>query len=158
MLYGVTVWGVASKTLLNPIHILQKKIVRMATFNDNYPDVPGPLCHTPPLFYQLKLLNIFDIFNVQLGKLVFDSLNNIGPTNSIIQFTRASEIHDHSTRFVTQGNFYHESVRTTRFGLRSLKIMGGKLWMTTPDDVKESTTRKAFVSRFKRSLLNLYNE
>ena len=89
LLYGITVWGVASKTLLTPIHILQKKFVCMATYNDNFPVEPGPLQHTPPLFYKLKLLTIFDIFNLQLGKLVFDSINNIGPTNLIIQFTRA---------------------------------------------------------------------
>ena len=49
---GITIWGNASKTLLTPLFILQKKIVLMATSNDGYPDVPGPLAHTIPLFYQ----------------------------------------------------------------------------------------------------------
>ena len=56
----------------------------MATFNDTYISVPGPLTQTP-LFLKLKLLTIFDIYKLQLGKLVYDSLNNIGPTRSIIQ-------------------------------------------------------------------------
>ena len=32
LLYGISVWGNASKTLITPIHILQKKFVRLATY------------------------------------------------------------------------------------------------------------------------------
>ena len=71
----------------------------MATFNNAYPIVPGPLFHTPPLFYKLNLLTIFDIYNLQLGKLVYETLNDIGP--AVIKFQMVSEIHNHSTRQVT---------------------------------------------------------
>ena len=77
---------------------MQKKFVRMATYNDIYPATPGPLAHTPPLFYKLKVLTIFDIYKVQLGKLIYESVNDIGPTNKVIIYTRASEIHSHNTR------------------------------------------------------------
>ena len=106
LLYGVSVWGNACKTLLDPIHILQKKFVRMATYNDKYPATPGPLVHTPPLFYKLKVLTIFDIYKVQLGKLIYESVNDIGPTNKVIIYTRASEMHSHNTRYAKNGNFY----------------------------------------------------
>ena len=158
LLYGITVWGVASKTLLTSIHILQKKFVRMATFNDAYPIVPGPLYHTPPLFLKLKLLTIFDIFNLQLGKLVYDSINNIGPTQNIIQFSLVSEIHNHCTRYADQDHFYNRQVRTTRFGLKSLKIMGGKLWKSIPNSVKNSPTKKSFSTSLNRTLLNYYSD
>ena len=62
LLYGVSVWGNVCKTRLEPIHIMQKKFVKMATYNDIYPATPGPLAHTPPLFYKLKVLTIFDIY------------------------------------------------------------------------------------------------
>ena len=45
LLYGIMIWGNASLTLLNPIHIPQKKFVRMATYKDGYPLIPGPLSH-----------------------------------------------------------------------------------------------------------------
>ena len=70
LLYGIVIWGKTSITLLEPIYILQKKFVRMVTYKDGYPFIPGPLSHTPPLFLKLRLLNIFDIFKLQLGKLV----------------------------------------------------------------------------------------
>ena len=97
--------GNTSLTLLNPIHILQKIFVRMATYKDGYPFIPSPLSHTP-LFHKLGLLNIFDIFKLQLGKLVFESTNGIGPSNNVLKFIRVSETHCHNTRYADQGNLY----------------------------------------------------
>ena len=124
LLYGIVIWRAASKNLLNPILILQKKIVRLATFKDFYPVIPGSLEHTPPLFYKLNLLNIFDIYKLQVGKLVYGSLNNLGPIQGILNFTRASEIHRHSTRFSMQNNLHINPVRTCKFGLRTLNVEG----------------------------------
>ena len=156
LLYDIPLWGSASKNLLTPILVLQKKIVRLATFMDFFPLIPGPLERTPPLFYKLNLLNIFDIYKFQLGKLIFDSLNNIGPIQGILNFTRASEIHSNSTRFSMRGNLHVNSVRTSRFGLRSLNIEGGHLWATLPTHLKECLTKQAFNKHFKANLINSY--
>ena len=75
------------------------------TNNDQYPDLPGPLAHTPPLFLHLNVLTVFDIFKLQLGKFVYDAVNNIGPANKIINFNMASTIHSYNTRYANQGNF-----------------------------------------------------
>ena len=130
LLCGITIWGSTCKTILNPLYILQKKFVRLVTFNDTFPSEYRSLSHTPPLFQKLNILNIFDIFKVQVGKLVCESLNCIGPTKKIIKFTRASEVHMHNTRYSSDGNHYNQYARTTRYGLRSLQIEGGKLWST----------------------------
>ena len=150
------IWGNTSLTLLNPIHIPQKKFVRMATYKDGYPLKPGPLSHTPPLFHKLKLRNIFDIFKLQLGKLVFESVNGIGPSNNVIKFNRVSETHCHNTRYTDQGNLYINSVRTTRFGLKGLQVEGAKLWAAISPDIKNSQTKKSFISRFKKYMFELY--
>ena len=51
LLYGVSVWGNAYKILLEPIYIMQKTFVRMATYNDSY---PGPLVSHTSLIPQTK--------------------------------------------------------------------------------------------------------
>ena len=38
------------------------------------PDVAGPLSHSLPLFKELELLTIFDLFKVETSKFVFDCL------------------------------------------------------------------------------------
>ena len=60
----------------------------MATYNDSYPATPAPLVHTPPLFHKLKVLKIFDIYKLQLGKLIYESINDVGPTNKVIMYTK----------------------------------------------------------------------
>ena len=87
LLYGITIWGNAGKNLLTPILTLQNIFVRIATYNDSLPESPGALVKALPLFHRLKILTIFDISNLQVGKLVFESINEIGPTQSIIEFT-----------------------------------------------------------------------
>ena len=84
--------------LLSPIHNLQKKIVRMATFNnDNYPNIPGPLP------YKLNVLNVFDIYKLQVGMFVYESVNDLGPSRNIIKYTKASEVLCHNTRYNAMG-------------------------------------------------------
>ena len=90
------------------------------TSNDGFPEFPGALIKALPLFHWLKILTIFDIYKLQVGKLVLESLNNIGPSQSIIEFTLASDIHGHNTRYAKDSNFYVKGMRTTQFGLKNL--------------------------------------
>ena len=54
------------------ILILQKKVVRMMTNNDQYQQVPGPLIHSDPIFKELGILKIDDIFKSESwGRLFF---------------------------------------------------------------------------------------
>jgi hypothetical protein len=156
LLYGIVIWGNTCKTYLEPIHILQKKFVRMATYKDGFPIIPGPLTHTPPLFKKLKILTIYEILKLQIGLLVYESINNIGPSNNIIKFTMVSEIYSHETRYAYYGNFYINSARTIRYGTKGLKIEGAKLWTTIPNDIKKSRTKKAFKSRLKKHMIDSY--
>ena len=155
--YGNVVWGNATMNLLTPLHILQKRFVRMATFNDSYPIIPGPLVHSPPLFQKLGLLTIFDIYKLQVGKLVYESVNKLGPAHTIIKFTRASEVHCHNTRYANKGNFYTNNVRTVRFGLKNLLNEGSKLWTNIPDNIKDKQSKKSFTSNLKKHLIDQYN-
>ena len=70
----------------------------MITFNDSYPSTAGPIVHTLPLFHKLKILTIYDIYKLQVGKVVFENVNEIGPSLSNVNVTRATEDHAHHTR------------------------------------------------------------
>ena len=93
---------------------------------------------------------------MQLGSFVFESLNNDGPARLVIKFTKASDIHDHETRFVTQGNLSRNWSRTTQFGLKSLKVEGERFWATLPINIKGSLSKKIFVRRLKYKLIFCY--
>ena len=91
--YGITIWGSACNTYLTHIHITQKTFLKLVTNKEKCPSVPGPLAHTPPLFHELKILTIFDIYRFQVGKLFYESLNSTGPSNQVIKLTKVSEMH-----------------------------------------------------------------
>ena len=55
--YYCEVWGNNYKTRIQSLFILQKRAIRMC-LNTNY------ICHTKPLFYQLRSLNVFDTIDL----------------------------------------------------------------------------------------------
>ena len=61
--YCCEVWGNNYKTRIQSLFILQKRAIRIICLNTNYK------CHTKPLSYQLRSLNVFDI--IDLNSLVF---------------------------------------------------------------------------------------
>ena len=56
--YCCEVWGNNYKTRIQSLFILQKRAIRIICLNTNYK------CHTKPLFYQLRSLNVFDIIDL----------------------------------------------------------------------------------------------
>ena len=74
LIYGLPIWGVACKKYLDPIHKLQKKIVRLITSNVTYHSLHRPLPRSAPLFHTCGLLNIYDMFKLISAKFVFTCL------------------------------------------------------------------------------------
>ena len=72
------------------------------------------------------------------------SVHVIGPAHEVIKFNLVSELHCHNTRYAKHGNLYVNSVRTTRFGLKGLKIEGAKLWENIPNSIKDIKDKKYF--------------
>ena len=63
---GTQVWGSACDTLIGSIQVLQKRVVRLITYYDQFPLIPGPLPAPSPLFAKLGLLKLKDIFSLQV--------------------------------------------------------------------------------------------
>ena len=154
LLYGIIIWGNSSKTLLSSIHILQKRFVRLATNNST---TNGYLTHSLPLFRKLNILTIYDIYKLQLGALMYESQNNLGPINNIISVALAREVHTHNTRYALNGNLHIRSVRTTRYGLKSLQNEGARLWTDIPPLIKSKSSKISFKTHFKNFLLTKYD-
>ena len=69
IVYATEVWRSAFKTELNKIFVLQKRVMRLLTFNDVYPSIP--LSPTAPIFAKLNALKVDDIYSHQVSKFVF---------------------------------------------------------------------------------------
>ena len=100
--YGLAAWGQASKTSLNKILILQKKVLRMMYFMDIRE-------HTIPLFIDADILPVTFMYYNTVASLMYDINNNNSPPNLLNLFEKTSTIHSYNTRSSTSGNFHVKS-------------------------------------------------
>ena len=61
LVYGIEVWGSACDSHIGNINVLQKRVVRLMTYEDQFPLIPGPLPAPSPLFVKLELFKLNDI-------------------------------------------------------------------------------------------------
>ena len=133
LLYGVPVWGNADDVHTRSILTIQKRAVRIIAKRHYINDDTFERTHSAPLFKDLKLLKIHDIFNIETLKFVQDSLHNTNP----------SQFHNyyhypptpHNTAANRKIDLNTPSVRTTTYGLKSLKYCGVQIW----NKIKTST-------------------
>ena len=88
--------GSADPTYLNRILILQKRIVRMMTYNDlREQDYSFP--SSDPLFFKLEIFKIQDIFKIKISKFIYKCLDKNIPINFHNWFTLTTQIHNCNT-------------------------------------------------------------
>ena len=87
--YGIAVWSLTHKSLLDPINVSQKKILRIMNFKE-------PNSHTESLFAQLQFLKICDMHELQLLSFMYDCQNQLAPTHFHSYFTPSSEVHGYN--------------------------------------------------------------
>ena len=91
--YCNLVWCLPVKTvMLDKILKIQKKYCRLMTFSSF-------TARSKPLFLQLKILPVYDIYKLQLATYMYKILNNLIPTFDHHSFITGSSIHDHDTGY-----------------------------------------------------------
>ena len=70
--YGIIVWCLTFDTYLNPLFLLQKKILRRIKFQ-------LPTAPSTPLFRLLNIVKLEDIFNLNVFTFVYRAVNKISP-------------------------------------------------------------------------------
>ena len=85
--YGLSFWGSASKTNLNSIVTLQKKLLRLI-------NRAGSFDHSEPLFRKSYILKFEDLIRLEMCKFIFSDLR---PTNRYFNFPLRNAIHNYET-------------------------------------------------------------
>ena len=155
LLYGAPIWGNADDVHLKSIFTIQKKAVRLISNKDDY--IGDSFIKEPsaPLFNNLNILSIYDIFNVETLKFVFDSLTKTNPTQFHNYFFYPT--HLHNTAANRNLNLNIPSVRTTTYGIKSLKYTGSLLWNNLPSYVRIKPSKNLFSKVIKDIYVKSYN-
>ncbi len=146
--YCISSWGSASPSNLNSLVTLQKRIIRTISCQP-------ARSHTNPLFLDLGILKLNDIYKLEVAKLMFRQGKNCIINNSICPVNLVSH-HSHHTRLASNDNFFLSQPRTN-LGLRSFSYVGPKIWQCVPTEFKDKT--KAFSSfkyKYRKYLISLY--
>ena len=87
--YGILIWGQACKTYLEKIYKLQNWVLRIIS-NSHY--------HSTPLFHKYDILNVYDMYKLEVGVFMYRYFANLIPESFNTFFTKRSDIHDYHAR------------------------------------------------------------
>ena len=139
LIYCIEIWGNVPHCHLNPLLLLQKKIIRIITFS-NY------LAHTEPIFKELNILPIHKLYFNRIGILMYKYTTGLLPEVMNELYTQVNEIHDYNTR---NANKFHISSVTDTFSSISARI-----WNALSDKIDVNVCFARFKVLFKSYLLN----
>ena len=145
--YGIVAWGQTFDSYIEPLFKLQKRAVR-AISHQSF------LAHTLPIFTDLKLLRIADIFKLRLLSFVYEAINKSAPDCFHDFFSLTSSIHCHNTRQSTRGDLFLTKLNTLQYGLKSIRYLGAKQWNEIPATIRISSSKFLFKKRLKAYRLN----
>ena len=154
IIYGIHVWGSACQNELNKIQVLQNKAVRVISNVQHfqiYGQPQGPLPATAPLFKNLEILKLDEVFKFKIVKFVFQCLAQDTPSNFHTWFNVNNEIHQHGTTSnveITRENYFDVGTVTqakilhtkhsslVNYGGKSLQVIGPILWNVLPSELR----------------------
>jgi hypothetical protein len=91
--YCIEIWGCTYKTSLQPLHIQQKKILRLITSTSRRKS-------SQPLFLKFNILNVFQLVYLKVLLFLYKYENNLLPYCFSNMFVRNDSVHSHYTRQV----------------------------------------------------------
>ena len=145
--YCITAWGGTTATTLKPLVTLQKKIIKLITFNPF--DSPSA-----PIFNQLNILNIDTLYKLNLAILMHKIHHNTITGNYNIALSKNT--HSYNTRGSINKNYYQTHNRLN-IGLNSFITNGIKLWNSISLD-KKILPLHNFKKQIKQHLINSFKE
>ena len=85
-----------------------------------------------PIFSELKILKLYDLFHLKLFISVYESVHLISPTFFHHFFETLSSPHQYGTRHARKGDMFVVHKNTLECGLRSIRYAGTKSWNDIP--------------------------
>ena len=142
--YCNLVWGSAASVHLVPLVNLQKKAIRIIC-------KVGYFDTTPPLFDNLKLLQVNEIYDFNCAKFIYQCYNTNTNTYFKAKLLPNSTFHNYGTR--NRDLLRKPIVRLHKF-TNSFLSNGIDKWNSLPDIIKESPTILSFKTISKAFILN----
>ena len=144
LIYCNHVWGNSYKTNLEPIVLMQKKLIRIITCSPYR-------AHTGPLFFANRIISVTQINIYMVGTYMYKCLNESVSSFSSNYFIQNSSIHEYSTRSANKLHIPFGRLDIRNF---SIRIHGAKVWNSLPSFVKQSRSLDIFKNTLRKHLFS----
>ena len=141
--YCIKSWGASPH--IQDLFIYQKRAVRIIDDKSYY-------ASSSPIFLKLYILKIEDIYNLQLGLMMFKINNNSWFGN--LNYAKIKFVHNYNTRQSASENFYRPTISTNTAKYCS-DFMGPYIWSTIPLRLKLLPLH-LFKKQYKAELIMKY--
>ena len=147
--YGIIAWGQASKTLLNKLLLLQKRVLRFIFFV-NWRD------SAIPLFVKANIPPLNIMYCQSVANLVYDVVNENCPKNILQLFLSIKDILSYRTLSAANGKLYTRPSRL-KTQPNSFSRSGTRFWNSLPKSVKESP-KFSFKNKIRNALFSMLQQ
>ena len=120
--YGVTSWGNTATTYTKTIQIQQNYIVKTINNSTSFKT------KLMPIYQQLNLMNLCQIYKLEIVKLLFKYKNKTLPNCFKNYFVSPSETHNYPTRFACDDNLASAFQHKKSISKCSIQLNGYKIW------------------------------
>jgi hypothetical protein len=147
--YAIEIWSLAPKSSINELFIKQKAIIRIvsgAKYNS----------HTAPLFKELKILQLHNLIQLQLVKIMYFYKNNLLPACFIDTWLTgaAQNLLVGGPLLRNADDFIIPFARTDQLR-RFPQVTAPEAWNSLPLELKNSPTVSVFCNNFKNAILTM---
>lgn len=140
--YGIILWGSTWEKHLDRVRSLQNKAIKLICLANRRDRVN-------PLYYNLKILKIDDIYRFEVGILMHKFYNNTLPDIFADYFTPISEHHSHFTRGSVMNLYLPKAHHKT------IAYQGPLIWNSIPSHIR-SNTLYVFKTMYRAFLVDSY--
>ena len=127
--YVLAAWGLAGKSYLTKILVLQKRALRFIFFAERCE-------HAVPLFIHADILPLNFLYFESVCCLMYNVRNRKVPNNILNLFSDTASIHSYNTRSSSANRFY---IKKSRLEIQksAFSRVGAKIWIEVPASLRE---------------------
>ena len=146
--YGITSWGCASSTTLQPLVSLVNRIVRIMTF------APFGNIDVDEIYKYLDIPRVQDTISIETGKFIFKREKGLLPDPNIAKhFEVRNENTSHSYNLRNRGGNLPKNSYSSSHGEKPIQCRGANLWNSLLDVITSTETLRSFKKQLKTFLL-----
>ena len=159
LIYGCQIWGQHSNHSLNHIANLQRKAIQIINFKNKYTPVE-------PLFKEAKIMTLNEIIKSENCLLALHHINQCLLLSLKKLLTIENDLNDYRTRNSVNHQLALPQVKTTNYGLHSIRYRTTKQWNFVQNSLKLNLLIVLFLLRnslklsrriFTQIIQQLYN-